>query len=78
MNHTLAPAADAGSWEQFVDQLKPLGSRLLNRLPENLRNDPQVVQEAWRLLLAGLVRATNDAVIGDRRYPIFVPELHIA
>lgn len=66
------------SWEDYVDQLKPLGKRLLDRLPERLRQDPHVVQEAWRLLLSGVVRATSDAIIGDRRHPIFVPELNIA
>jgi hypothetical protein len=71
-------AGELMSWEQYVDQLKPLGRRLLDRLPETLRHDPHVVQEAWRLLLAGVARATTDAIVGDRRHPIFVPELHIA
>jgi hypothetical protein len=72
------PATDLMSWEEFVDQLRPLGSRLLDRLPPALRADPHVVQESWRLLLAGIMRATTDAIIGDRRHPMFVPELHIA
>ncbi len=66
------------SWEQFVDALRPLGARLRDRLPASLRDDKQVGQESLRLLLAGLVRATTDAIVGDRRHPIFVPELHIA
>lgn len=65
------------SWEEFVDQLKPLGSRLLARLPERLRDDRQVVEESYRLLLGGLLRATTDALVGDRRHPMFVPELNI-
>jgi hypothetical protein len=67
----------AESWEAFVEQLKPLGARMLARLPERLAADPQTVQEAWRLLLAGIMRATSDAIIGDRRHPFFVPELHV-
>jgi hypothetical protein len=66
------------SWEEFVDQLKPLGARLMRRLPERLREDPQVVQESYRLLLAGLARGLSDAVVGDRRHPMFVPEISLA
>jgi hypothetical protein len=77
MSNAPTSKAEVSSWEQFVDQLKPLGARLLDRLPEGFRQDPHIVQEAWRLLLAGIVRATTDAIIGDRRYPIFVPELHV-
>ena len=66
------------SWEQFVDQLKPLGARLMNRIPERLRQDPSLVQESYRLLLAGLARGLSDAVVGDRRHPMFVPEISLA
>ena len=77
--HREAPTSDPlMSWEEFVDQLKPLGARLQSRLPERLRRDPQAVQESQRLLLAGLARALSDAVIGDRRYPMFVPEISLA
>jgi hypothetical protein len=73
-----ATPASLMSWEQFVDQLKPLGARLMQRLPERLRQDPQVVQESYRLLLAGLARGLSDAVVGDRRHPMFVPEISLA
>jgi hypothetical protein len=66
------------SWEQFVDQLKPLGARLMSRLPERLRQDPACIQESYRLLLAGLARGLSDAVVGDRRHPVFVPEISLA
>ena len=71
-------AASLMSWEEFVDQLKPLGARLMQRLPERLRQDPQAVQESYRLLLAGLARGLSDAVVGDRRHPMFVPEISLA
>ena len=71
-------SASLMSWEEFVDQLKPLGARLMRRLPERLREDPQVVQESYRLLLAGLARGLSDAVVGDRRHPMFVPEISLA
>ena len=73
-----APATGLLSWEDFIDQLRPLGAALRGRLPASLREDPQTLQESHRLLLSGLVRAITDAIIGDRRHPIFVPELHIA
>ena len=66
------------SWTDFVDALRPLGSEMLARLPEGLRSEEQVVQEANRLLMAGLMRGLTDAIIGDRRHPIFVPELNVA
>ena len=73
-----ATPASLMTWEEFVDQLKPLGARLMQRLSERLRQDPQVVQESYRLLLAGLARGLSDAVVGDRRHPMFVPEISLA
>jgi hypothetical protein len=66
------------SWEQFVDQLKPLGAGGGGRLPERLGKDPACIQESYRLLLAGLARGLSDAVVGDRRHPVFVPEISLA
>lgn len=66
------------SWEELIDQLRPLGEVMRNRIPEQLRDDPQVMQESVRLLLYGLMRATTDTLVGDRAHPIFVPELNIA
>ncbi len=78
-DNTEAPhTTDLLSWEDLVDQLRPLGSALRARLPASLREDPQTLQESYRLLLSGLIRAATDAIIGDRRHPIFVPELNIA
>lgn len=73
------PTADSlMSWEQLIDQLRPLGARLMQRVPERLRQDPQVVQESYRLLLYGLARSLSDAIVGDRRHPMFVPEISLA
>jgi hypothetical protein len=66
------------SWEEFVDQLRPLGAKMKERLPERLRDDPQTLAEAQRLLLAATMRAAADAIVGDRAQPMFVPELNIA
>jgi hypothetical protein len=64
-------------WEQLLDDLRPLGEQMRQRLPKRLRADPHVRQESVRLLLMGLLRTTNDAIIHDREHPMFVPELNI-
>lgn len=64
-------------WEQLLDDLRPLGEQMRQRLPARLRADPHVRQESVRLLLAGLLRTTNDAIVHDREHPMFVPELNI-
>lgn len=69
---------DALEWEKLIDNLRPLGEAMRQRLPERLRSDPQVLAESMRLLLSGVARASNDALVGDRRHPLFVPELNIA
>ncbi|ARU17681.1 DUF1214 domain-containing protein [Croceicoccus marinus] len=66
------------SWEKLVDELRPLGDAMRARVPERLRSDPRIMAESMRLLLAGLARASSDALVGDRRHPMFVPELNIA
>lgn len=64
-------------WEDLLDQLRPLGQLMRDRMPERLRSDPQVMQESMRLLLSGVLRTTNDAIMHDRSHPMFVPELNI-
>jgi len=70
--------ADGLAWEKLVDELRPLGDAMRARVPERLRGNPQIMAESMRLLLAGLARASSDALVGDRRHPMFVPELNIA
>ena len=69
--------ADGLQWERLIDGLRPLGEAMRRRVPERLRGDPQVMAESMRLLLSGVLRAGNDALVGDRRHPMFVPELNI-
>jgi hypothetical protein len=71
-------AGDGLGWEKLIDALRPLGEALRARIPARLRGDPHVMAESMRLLLAGLARASSDALVGDRRHPMFVPELNIA
>ncbi|WP_422342798.1 DUF1214 domain-containing protein [Parasphingorhabdus sp.] len=71
-------ADDGLAWEKLIDGLRPLGEAMRKRVPQKLRQNPQVMAESMRLLLAGLSRANSDAIVGDRRHPMFVPELNIA
>jgi hypothetical protein len=66
------------NWETFVEQLRPLGEELLARIPARLRDDPRTEQQAYRLLLMAMARTANDALVGNRNYPMFVPEINIA
>jgi Protein of unknown function (DUF1214) len=71
-------AGDGLEWEKLIDGLRPLGDAMRARVPDRLRGDDQIMTESMRLLLAGLARASSDALVGDRRHPMFVPELNIA
>ncbi len=70
-------AGDSLEWEDLLDALRPLGDAMRARVPERLRSDRQIMAESMRLLLSGVTRATTDALVGDRRHPLFVPELNI-
>jgi hypothetical protein len=74
----LGMSEDGLAWEKLIDGLRPLGDAMRERMPERLRGDPQIMAESMRLLLAGLARASSDAMVGNRQHPMFVPELNIA
>jgi Protein of unknown function (DUF1214) len=71
-------AQDGLEWERLIEGLRPLGDKMRARIPDRLRGDPHIMAESMRLLLSGLARASSDALVGDRRHPMFVPELNIA
>jgi hypothetical protein len=66
------------TWSEFIKQLAPIEQRMLAALPERLRNNPEALQGSYQLMLAALARTSIDALIGDRSYPMFVPEINIA
>lgn len=68
---------DVFEWEDLLDQLRPLGEQMRNRLPERLRSDPHIRQESMRLMLGGLLRTGADAIMHDRSHPMFVPEINV-
>lgn len=69
---------DGLEWERLIDGLRPLGDAMRARVPERLRGEPHIMAEAMRLLLSGVARASCDALVGNRRHPLFVPELNFA
>ena len=74
-----SPAASPGSsvpgWSEFVESLRTLPDRMLAKLPEDQRSDPQVRQEAARLALESLASSTLDAIGADGEAPQFVPSI---
>ncbi|MBK7249863.1 MAG: hypothetical protein IPI06_02885 [Gammaproteobacteria bacterium] len=86
---TLAIAAHAASppepqagpllpaWNGFVDGLRELAPRMLEKLPERLRDDPQVQQEIGRLMLEALAARSIEAIAADGDHPMFLPSLNL-
>jgi len=74
-----APAAAAPSavpgWQEFVDSLRTLPDRMLAKLPEPMRQDPQVRQEIARLALESLASQALGAVGADGDAPQFLPSI---
>ncbi|MDR2856690.1 MAG: DUF1214 domain-containing protein [Novosphingobium sp.] len=68
------PLSPAG-WQEFVESLRTLPGRMLARLPEPMRNDPQIQQELARLALEAVVSTTLETIGGDGDAPQFVPTL---
>lgn len=81
--HAAPPApqpGDAGQsvpgWDAFLDGLRDLPDRILAKLPEDQRNDPQVRAEVGRLALSAIAAGTIDALASDPDHPVFIPQLN--
>jgi len=74
-----AQAAATGSavpgWNELIDHLRDLPDRMLAKLPETLRNDPQIRQEAARIALEAIGSQSLDAVGSDGDHPQFLPSI---
>jgi hypothetical protein len=70
-------AAQFPAWDSFSIELRKLGDDMMAKLPERLRNDPQVQQEAGRLLLEAVAAKTIDAISSDGDHPVFLPALNV-
>jgi hypothetical protein len=65
------------AWDSFAEELRQLGPKILAKLPERLRNNPQVQQEAGRLLLEAVAAKTIEAIGSDGDHPVFLPSLNV-
>ncbi len=71
---TSSPSAVAG-WQDFVDSLRTLPDRMLAKLPEPMRHDPQIQQEVARLALEALTSQSLSAIGDDGDAPQFLPSI---
>jgi len=72
------PAPDAPpfpAWEKFSAGIHDLWPRMYAKLPPRLRDDPQVQQEAARLLLSALTQQAIEAIAADGDHPVFLPHI---
>ena len=70
-----APPPTPAGWNELVDALRGLPARMLARLPEAQRSDPQVQQEVARLALEGLASQAIDTLGADGDHPVFLPSI---
>lgn len=69
------PKSTVPGWQEFADSVQTLPDRILAKLPEDMRNDPQIRQEAGRLALEALASSAIEALGGDGNSPQFVPTI---
>ncbi len=62
-------------WDEAITSLRTLPQRILARLPEPLRADPQIRQEVGRLALEALSSQGLDALGADGDHPVFLPTI---
>src|ERR1700712_5508191 len=72
-------ASDEGfpAWDSFVDGLRELGPKMLDKLPPSLRADPQAQQEIGRLTLGARARRTMETISPYGGRPMFLPSLNL-
>ncbi len=63
------------AWQGFTTDLQRVGERMQARLPERIRDDPQVQMEGGRLILQAMAREVLEALGADAAHPIFLPSL---
>lgn len=71
-----ADTADVAGWNELIESLRGLPARMLAKLPEASRSDPQVQQEIGRLALSALASSAIDALAADGDHPVFTPSIN--
>ncbi|GGC13022.1 hypothetical protein GCM10011494_34860 [Novosphingobium endophyticum] len=69
------PPAPVPGWNEIVESLRTLPERMLAKLPEPMRSDPQVQQEVGRLALEALASQSLSAIGADGDFPQFLPSI---
>lgn len=69
-------AGSVPGWTAFLDGIRDLPERILAKLPEDQRNDPQVRAEVGRLALSAVASGTIDALASDPDHPVFIPQIN--
>ncbi len=69
-------STDIPGWNELIEGLRGLPARMLAKLPEASRNDPQIQQEIARLALSALASQTIDALTEDGEHPSFTPAIN--
>ena len=62
-------------WDVFVERLRTLPGRMLAKLPEEQRRDPQIQQEVGRLAVEALAAGALDVLASDPDHPAFVAQI---
>jgi hypothetical protein len=68
-------SASIAGWGEFIENLRTLPERMLAKLPEHQRGDPQVQQEVGRLALEAMACSALDALGGDADHPAFLSQI---
>ena len=68
-----APPVSVKAWDNLVDGIRDLPTRMLAKLPVTMQQDPQVQQEIARLALATVSMTGLDMIGSDADHPAFVP-----
>jgi len=62
-------------WNELVDTLRDLPAEMLDRLPADLRNDPQIQQQVARIMLSAIASSAITSIGGDTVHPEFLPSI---
>jgi hypothetical protein len=62
-------------WQDLIDRLQTLPDRMLAKMPERLRSDPQIRQEVARVALEAITQSSIEALGGDGDAPQFLPSI---
>jgi hypothetical protein len=63
-------------WTQWAGKVAEMDERLLAQLPERLRNDARIREEAGRLLIGAVASQSIAALGADADHPAFLPALN--